>query len=1011
MGAYRHVSGDFPFAALRSAKTRNPTVTSVSFGGGAGVYKHVSGDFPIAALSGTKKKFNSVQNLSVTKNFVLIQYNVHSLINFEERMQRVLQELEGRHWDAVAFSETWRSECDEAWKTRWGHSWFGSAGTRGTRGVGILLHSRWTHVLFRPVSERLCVLDVKLMSEIISIFSVYMPHADYPDEEVDVVYTQLDLEVARSKNRKTKIVIAGDWNARVGQAQDDDDDQLVGQSNFGSRNERGTQFVKWCTMHGYMITNTFSAETDQMWTYQNGRHQHQLDYIVISRNLKARFTSSEVLCDVDIGSDHLPVQAKFKISNTKEKQTQKRSGNKKFTANPIVYDISLQSSLQNYNPTGMDTEEQNNFLESVMLQAADEADVQKPESKATRCKGKMRTVETLIDKRRRIKDLPELTAKERRQMRNSVSKQIQKEIKRVLGRRRQDKIEQILLEFRGLKDITLCTTAKRRSHIVEMEDEHGHKHSDQDGIAEVFASFYEKLYTGRKTVKGPVTARTQLKPFTREELTDALSKMSKGKAADDSGIVAEMLKHGNKALLDAILNLFNDIVVGGQGIPSKWKMTRLTVIFKKGNAKLPSNYRPIAITPILYKLFSRMFCERIQTTLMSQQSSDQAAYRAGYSTEDHLLTVTLMTELCSEWRSELWLGLIDFEKAFDTVEHDVLWEVLKDQGLHSDYIDIIKRLYDGQTAYVQAGVASRRFSLLRGVKQGDPVSALLFIAVMEQCFRSLKKRWKSTNRRRTGQYFGIVIDDPENTLSNLRFADDILLFANSSSDLTKMIAHLRDESARYGLRMHLGKTKILSNIPPEERPESLKVGATSIEVLKEGAAERYLGRKLTLDHYHATELANRISAGWAAFTKHKVALCDQKCHLRLRLKLFESTVTPVVLYGSSCWTMWADTERLLRTNRRRMLRLIVGVRRRPNETWVEYVQRSTWRSEELAAKYKLVDWCDLQRKRKLQMMQRVQTMQSHRWPVRILEWTPWFRTNSTRSEGRPRKRWTDSKKL
>ena len=47
-------------------------------------------------------------------------------------------------------------------------------------------------------------------------------------------------------------------------------------------------------------------------------------------------------------------------------------------------------------------------------------------------------------------------------------------------------------------------------------------------------------------------------------------------------------------------------------------------------------------------------------------------------------------------------------------------------------------------------------------------------------------------------------------------------------------------------RMHLGKTKIFSNIPPEERPESLKVGTTSIEVLKEGVAERYLGRKLTL---------------------------------------------------------------------------------------------------------------------------------------------------------------------
>ena len=65
--------------------------------------------FRIAALCGAKKQFDSVQILNKTKDFVLIQYNVHSLINFEERMQRVLHELEGRHWDAVAFAETWRS--------------------------------------------------------------------------------------------------------------------------------------------------------------------------------------------------------------------------------------------------------------------------------------------------------------------------------------------------------------------------------------------------------------------------------------------------------------------------------------------------------------------------------------------------------------------------------------------------------------------------------------------------------------------------------------------------------------------------------------------------------------------------------------------------------------------------------------------------------------------------------------------------------------------------------------
>ena len=206
-----------------------------------------------------------------------------------------------------------------------------------------------------------------------------------------------------------------------------------------------------------------------------------------------------------------------------EKQTRTGNGAKKFTADPTKYDISLQSSMHNYHPTDMDTEEQDVFQEKVMLQAADDAAVRKPASKAMGRTGTTKTVETLIAKRREIKGIPDHTAAERKQMRNSISKQIQKETKRALGRRRQDQIEQILLELRGLKDIALCTTAKRRAHIVETEDEHGHKHSDQAGMAEVFASFYDNLYTGKKTVKG--------QPFTQKELTEALKEMSKGKAA------------------------------------------------------------------------------------------------------------------------------------------------------------------------------------------------------------------------------------------------------------------------------------------------------------------------------------------------------------------------------------------------------------------------------------------------------------------------------------------------
>ena len=165
----------------------------------------------------------------------------------------------------------------------------------------------------------------------------------------------------------------------------------------------------------------------------------------------------------------------------------------------------------------------------------------------------------------------------------------------------------------------------------------------------------------------------------------------------------------------------------------------------------------------------------------------------------------------------------------------------------------------------------------------------------------------------------------------------------------------------YGLKIHLGKTKLLTNIAKQNRPEKIQVGAEWIQVLQEEEGERYLGRKLCLDNYQGMELANRIAAGWASFMKNKVALCNRDCCLKSRLKVFDSIVTPTVLYGASSWAMKTDMEHLLCTTRRRMLRYIVGVRRKQDESWVEYVQRSTHKSEDLSKKCHLNTWNDLQR--------------------------------------------------
>ena len=115
---------------------------------------------------------------------------------------------------------------------------------------------------------------------------------------------------------------------------------------------------------------------------------------------------------------------------------------------------------------------------------------------------------------------------------------------------------------------------------------------------------------------------------------------------------------------------------------------------------------------------------------------------------------------------------------------------------------MLQRIYSGSMAYVFTDTASRSFFLHRGVKQGDPISAMLFIAVLESCISNVKQRWITLNERRNGSGYGIDIDSPGGPLTSLRFADDILLVSQSRSDVPKMLSDLAKEAEKYGLQIN-----------------------------------------------------------------------------------------------------------------------------------------------------------------------------------------------------------------
>ena len=350
-----------------------------------------------------------------------------------------------------------------------------------------------------------------------------------------------------------------------------------------------------------------------------------------------------------------------------------------------------------------------------------------------------------------------------------------------------------------------------------------------------------------------------------DELMEVLAGMKRGKATDDEGIIAEMLMDSSGSFLESVLGLFNDVLPLRMAVPAAWRATKLTVIFKKGDPRRVGNYRPIAILSVIYKLFSRIVCNRLMKFVIPAQGVEQAAYRKGFSTVDHLLTVTLVAQKSREFNVPVWMALVDYAKAFDTVEHEPLWNALLEQKVPMHYVVLLKRLYADQFASVQAGDRSRRFTVARGVKQGDPISALLFISVMQACFGELESKWEKANRRRTKTKIGIEVSFGQRCLTDLRFADDVVLFCQSRADIIKMLYHVKDVSSKFGLEINFDKTKVLTWVHLAAGVSSVQVGDQRVMVLAQSASERYLGRKLSLDDPHGAELDHRLAAGWAGF--------------------------------------------------------------------------------------------------------------------------------------------------
>ena len=161
---------------------------------------------------------------------------------------------------------------------------------------------------------------------------------------------------------------------------------------------------------------------------------------------------------------------------------------------------------------------------------------------------------------------------------------------------------------------------------------------------------------------------------------------------------------------------------------------------------------------------------------------------------------------------------------------------------------------------------------------------------------------------------------------------------------------------------YTGKTKILhNNVGYGSRVVKASVAGMDIEVLAPSESTVYLGKALSFTNIHEVELRHRMKRAWAKYGTLKKELLDHNVPLRLRLRLFQSVVTPSALYGCSSWVLTEARANMLQSTQLRMIRNMLGKKRRPAESWVEWLQRVTPEARDAMQRHGVREWTELQK--------------------------------------------------